>query len=44
MRIPEGAKIMHDAGVVPESTPDAFEALAGRCAVFRLEAAEDGAG
>jgi deazaflavin-dependent oxidoreductase (nitroreductase family) len=43
VRIPQGAKIMQDAGVVSESTPDAFEALAGRCAVFRLEAPEDGA-
>jgi len=38
VRIPDGAKIMRDAGVVPELTPEAFEALAGRCTVFRLAA------
>ena len=36
VRIPDGAKIMRDAGVVPDLTPEAFEGLAGRCAVFRL--------
>ena len=36
--IPKGAKIMLDAGVVPDVTPDSFAALAGRCAVFRVEA------
>lgn len=39
VRIPQGAKIMIDAGVVAEGTPDAFAALAGRCAVFRVEPA-----
>jgi len=38
-RIPKGAKIMLDAGVVPDVTPGAFAALAGRCAVFRIEVA-----
>ena len=38
-RIPKGAKIMLDAGVVPDVTPESFAALAGRCAVFRIEAA-----
>jgi hypothetical protein len=33
----DGPKIMKDAGVVDEVTPDAFAALAGRCAVFRVE-------
>lgn len=37
VRIPQGAKIMVDAGVVAEATSDAFAALAGRCAVFRVE-------
>lgn len=35
----DGAKIMKDAGVVDEVTPDAFEKLVGRCAVFRVETA-----
>jgi deazaflavin-dependent oxidoreductase (nitroreductase family) len=38
-RIPQGAKIMSDAGVVPDLEPDTFAALAGRCAVFRLDPA-----
>ncbi len=37
-RIPQGAKIMLDAGVVPDTSPDTFARLAGRCAVFRIEA------
>jgi hypothetical protein len=37
-RIPKGAKIMLDSGVVPDVTPESFAALAGRCAVFRIEA------
>ena len=39
VRIPKGAKVMLDAGVVPDVTPESFAALAGRCAVFRIEAA-----
>ncbi len=39
VRIADGAKIMADAGVVGAVTPEAFEAVAGRCAVFRVEAA-----
>ncbi|MEU7814812.1 deazaflavin-dependent nitroreductase [Pseudonocardia sp. NPDC049154] len=39
VRIPQGAKIMRDAGVVPDLDPDTFAALAGRCAAFRLEPA-----
>ncbi|WP_068277910.1 nitroreductase/quinone reductase family protein [Aldersonia kunmingensis] len=35
----DGAKIMLNAGVVEDVTPDAFEKLAGRCAVFRVETA-----
>jgi deazaflavin-dependent oxidoreductase (nitroreductase family) len=38
VRIPQGAKIMRDAGVVPDLEPDTFEALAGRSAAFRIEA------
>ena len=37
VRIPQGAKIMRDGGVVPDLEPDTFAALAGRCAVFRIE-------
>jgi deazaflavin-dependent oxidoreductase (nitroreductase family) len=39
VRIPDGAKIMADAGVVEAVTPEAFEAVAGRCGVFRIEVA-----
>jgi deazaflavin-dependent oxidoreductase (nitroreductase family) len=38
-RMADGAKIMADAGVVEAVTPEAFEAVAGRCGVFRIEAA-----
>jgi deazaflavin-dependent oxidoreductase (nitroreductase family) len=37
VRLADGAKIMADAGVVEAVTPEAFEAVAGRCAVFRVE-------
>jgi deazaflavin-dependent oxidoreductase (nitroreductase family) len=36
-RMADGAKIMADAGVVEAVTPEAFEAVAGRCGVFRIE-------
>jgi deazaflavin-dependent oxidoreductase (nitroreductase family) len=39
VRLADGAKIMADAGVVEAVTPEAFEAVAGRCGVFRVEAA-----
>jgi len=39
VRIPQGAKIMRDAGVVGDLEPGTFAALAGRCAVFRLDPA-----
>ena len=39
VRITEGAKIMRDAGVVPDLEPDSFAALAGRCAAFRIDPA-----
>jgi hypothetical protein len=38
-RIPKGAKIMIDSGVVPDTEPESFARLAGTCAVFRVEAA-----
>ena len=38
VRLPDGAKIMADAGVVTAVTPEAFEAVAGQCGVFRVEA------
>jgi len=38
VRLADGAKIMADAGVVEAVTPEAFEAVAGRCGVFRVEA------
>jgi deazaflavin-dependent oxidoreductase (nitroreductase family) len=34
-----GARIMRDAGVVDDITPDAFADLAGRCTVFRVHTA-----
>jgi deazaflavin-dependent oxidoreductase (nitroreductase family) len=39
VRLPDGAKIMADAGVVEAVTPEAFEAVAGRCGVFRVDSA-----
>jgi hypothetical protein len=38
VRVPQGAKIMRDGGVAADLDPDTFAALAGRCAVFRIEA------
>jgi deazaflavin-dependent oxidoreductase (nitroreductase family) len=38
-RLPDGAKIMADAGVVDAVTPEAFETVAGRCGVFRVDTA-----
>ena len=40
--VPQGAKIMRDGGVVADLKPDTFAALAGRCAVFRVEAVSHG--
>ena len=34
---PEGVKMMRDAGVVSDTTPDALEEAAGICPVFRVE-------
>jgi deazaflavin-dependent oxidoreductase (nitroreductase family) len=39
VRLADGAKIMADAGVVEAVTPEAFEAVAGRCGVFRVDPA-----
>jgi deazaflavin-dependent oxidoreductase (nitroreductase family) len=36
VRVPQGAKIMKDAGVVPDITPEAFAGLVGTLAVFRV--------
>ncbi|MCR5976703.1 DUF385 domain-containing protein [Gordonia jinghuaiqii] len=33
----DGPKMMKDAGVVADVTPDAFAAVAGRCGVFRID-------
>jgi deazaflavin-dependent oxidoreductase (nitroreductase family) len=37
VRVPTATSPMIGAGVVPDASPQAYEALAGRCAVFRLE-------
>jgi deazaflavin-dependent oxidoreductase (nitroreductase family) len=37
VRVPSAVPVMVRAGVVPDASPDAFAALTGRCAVFRLE-------
>jgi hypothetical protein len=37
VEVAQGAKIMKDAGVVPDTSPDTFAALAGRCRVFRVD-------
>jgi deazaflavin-dependent oxidoreductase (nitroreductase family) len=35
--VPTGVSFMKRSGLVTEGTPDEFEALAGRCAVFRFD-------
>ena len=35
--VPTGVGFMKRAGLVTEGRPEEFEALAGRCAVFRLD-------
>jgi hypothetical protein len=35
--VPTGVGFMKNAGLVTGPNPDEFEALAGRCAVFRLD-------
>ena len=37
--VPTGVGFMKRSGLVTDGTPDEFEALAGRCAVFRFDAA-----
>jgi deazaflavin-dependent oxidoreductase (nitroreductase family) len=37
--VPTGVSFMKRAGLVTEGRPEEFEALAGRCAVFRLDPA-----
>jgi deazaflavin-dependent oxidoreductase (nitroreductase family) len=37
VRVPSAVSLMKDAGVVPDGSPAAYEALAGVCAVFRIE-------
>jgi deazaflavin-dependent oxidoreductase (nitroreductase family) len=37
IEVPSGVGFMKRAGLVTEGRPDEFEALAGRCAVFRLD-------
>jgi deazaflavin-dependent oxidoreductase (nitroreductase family) len=39
---PDGVAIMREAGVIPDTTPDALAAVAGVCPVFRIELASDG--
>ncbi len=36
---PQGVGMMRDAGVVTDTTPDACEAVAGICPVFRVDSA-----
>lgn len=35
--VPTGVSIMKNTGLIKQRTPDEFEALAGRCAVFRFD-------
>jgi hypothetical protein len=37
IEVPNGVGFMKNAGVVTGPNPDEFEALAGRCPVFRVE-------
>jgi hypothetical protein len=37
--VPAGVGFFKRAGLVQDGTPDEFEALAGRCAVFKLDPA-----
>ncbi|MDT5178930.1 MAG: hypothetical protein QOJ95_3128 [Mycobacterium sp.] len=38
--VPSGVSFMKRTGLVTDGTPDEFEALAGRCAVFRFDPAQ----
>jgi hypothetical protein len=35
--VPTGVEFMKNAGLVKDGSPEEFEALAGRCAVFRFD-------
>jgi deazaflavin-dependent oxidoreductase (nitroreductase family) len=37
VEVPTGVGVMKNAGLVKDGRPEEFEALAGRCAVFRLD-------
>ena len=37
--VPTGVRFMKNAGLIKDGRPEEFEALAGRCAVFRLDPA-----
>jgi hypothetical protein len=37
IEVPTGVGFMKRSGLVQDGTPDEFEALAGRCPVFRLD-------
>jgi deazaflavin-dependent oxidoreductase (nitroreductase family) len=39
IEVPTGVNFVKKTGLVTDGTPDEFEALAGRCAVFRLDPA-----
>jgi deazaflavin-dependent oxidoreductase (nitroreductase family) len=38
-KVPGGVRFFKSSGLVDQGTPDEFEALAGRCAVFKLDPA-----
>lgn len=38
--VPTGVSFMKRSGLITEGTPEEFEALAGRCAVFRFDVAQ----
>ncbi|AKK26035.1 nitroreductase family deazaflavin-dependent oxidoreductase [Mycobacterium sp. EPa45] len=40
--VPTGVSFMKNAGLVTDGKPEEFEALAGRCAVFRFDPPNDG--
>ena len=35
--VPTGVGFMKESGLVTRGTPEEFEALAGRCSVFRMD-------
>ena len=39
VEVPTGVSFMKNSGLITDGTPDEFEALAGRCAVFRVDPA-----